>query len=46
MSVPQDSKARRAEKKRRTKKLALWREKHATQATTAEAPATDEKKRR
>jgi hypothetical protein len=43
MSVPQDSKARRTAKKRRTKKLALWREKQQTQATAT--PAVVEKKK-
>jgi hypothetical protein len=28
MGVPQDSRTRRIQKKRRTKKLALWREQH------------------
>ena len=44
MSVPQDSKARRAEKKRRTKKLAKWREKQAEQGSTTSASATPKKK--
>lgn len=37
MGVPQDSRARRIAKKKRTKKLAKWREKQA--ATEAAAPA-------
>jgi hypothetical protein len=30
MSVPQDSRLRRIQKRRRTKKLARWREQHAS----------------
>jgi hypothetical protein len=39
MSVPQDSRLRRIQKRRRTKKLARWREQHAA----TQQPATDEK---
>jgi hypothetical protein len=43
MGVPQDARTRRAQKKRRTKKLARWREQQAQQAdaggTKAAAPA-------
>jgi hypothetical protein len=43
MSVPQDSRARRTQKKRRTKKLAQWREKQQTQASSAQT-APEKKK--
>jgi hypothetical protein len=39
MGVPQDARARRIEKKRRTKKLARWREQQAATPDTAAAPA-------
>jgi hypothetical protein len=44
MSVPQDSKTRRATKKRRTKKLAQWREKQQAQTTTVQDVATPKKR--
>jgi hypothetical protein len=47
MGVPQDARARRNEKKRRTKKLARWREQQAATpepATSAKAPARAAKK--
>jgi hypothetical protein len=44
MSVPQDSKARRVEKKRRTKKLAKWREKQAAEGSATAAATTPKKK--
>lgn len=42
MSVPQDSRARRIQKKKRTKKLAQWRAQQAleTQPEAAQPPAT------
>jgi hypothetical protein len=40
MSVPQDSRLRRIQKRRRTKKLARWREQQAAQQ---QQPATGEK---
>jgi hypothetical protein len=39
MSVPQDSRTRRQQKKRRTKKLARWREQQAQKAEGTAAPA-------
>jgi hypothetical protein len=46
MGVPQDARTRRHQKKRRTKKLARWREQQAQQpgAGGTEAPAPAKKK--
>ena len=44
MSVPQDSKTRRAQKKRRTKQLAQWREKQLAKTAAAKAPAEPKKR--
>jgi len=44
MSVPQDSRTRRQQKKRRTKKLARWREQQAQKTEGAAPAATPAKK--
>jgi hypothetical protein len=43
MSVPQDSKTRRAQKKKRTKKLAKWRDKQAEHGAQAAVAAPKKK---